>query len=510
LKGSTSPFYIFAMSVVTSYLALFLGLCLCLAGLLWLLLRLIGQLAARIRNRPSNHELLQALAGKETIGFFHPYCNAGGGGERVLWCAVAAVQLHYPGLHCVIYTGDCDVSRGEMLEKAVSSFGVKVNEASVHFVYLRRRRWVEASMWPRFTLLGQSLGSIFLGWEALCACRPDVFIDTMGYAFTLPLFSLVGRCRIGAYVHYPTISTDMLQRVRSRDVGTCNKEVVARSRVLTAAKLLYYQVFAVLYGFAGRFAEVVMTNSSWTRGHIEALWRIPKRTSTVFPPCDTKALQSLPLERAPMKGGGHLVLSVAQFRPEKDHPLQLRAFARFLRDSPEHRNTGDARVRLVVAGGCRDAGDRGRVEELRELCGSLGLRLQEADVENDWDVAIRTNLPLTELREVQSQAIVGLHTMRDEHFGISVVEFMAAGAIPLAHDSAGPRMDIVTPLDAESTGFLATDEDSYAKSLAQIFRMTSAERRALTARAREAVSDRFSEQAFQEAFAAAMLGSLRS
>lgn len=22
------------------------------------------------------------------IGFFHPYCNAGGGGERVLWCAI--------------------------------------------------------------------------------------------------------------------------------------------------------------------------------------------------------------------------------------------------------------------------------------------------------------------------------------------------------------------------------------------------------------------------------------
>ena len=27
-----------------------------------------------------------------TIGFFHPYCNAGGGGERVLWCAIKAIQ----------------------------------------------------------------------------------------------------------------------------------------------------------------------------------------------------------------------------------------------------------------------------------------------------------------------------------------------------------------------------------------------------------------------------------
>ena len=26
------------------------------------------------------------------IGFFHPYCDAGGGGERVLWCGIRAIQ----------------------------------------------------------------------------------------------------------------------------------------------------------------------------------------------------------------------------------------------------------------------------------------------------------------------------------------------------------------------------------------------------------------------------------
>lgn len=27
-----------------------------------------------------------------TIGFFHPFCNSGGGGERVLWSAIKALQ----------------------------------------------------------------------------------------------------------------------------------------------------------------------------------------------------------------------------------------------------------------------------------------------------------------------------------------------------------------------------------------------------------------------------------
>lgn len=26
------------------------------------------------------------------VGIFHPYANAGGGGERVLWCAIRALQ----------------------------------------------------------------------------------------------------------------------------------------------------------------------------------------------------------------------------------------------------------------------------------------------------------------------------------------------------------------------------------------------------------------------------------
>ena len=47
---------------------------------------------------------------------------------------------------------------------------------------------LEAATWPRFTMLGQSLGSIILGFEALLKFTPDIFIDTTGCAFmTLPL-----------------------------------------------------------------------------------------------------------------------------------------------------------------------------------------------------------------------------------------------------------------------------------------------------------------------------------
>lgn len=33
-----------------------------------------------------------SVGGRCVLGFFHPYCNAGGGGERVLWVAIRAIQ----------------------------------------------------------------------------------------------------------------------------------------------------------------------------------------------------------------------------------------------------------------------------------------------------------------------------------------------------------------------------------------------------------------------------------
>lgn len=51
------------------------------------------------------------------IGFFHPFCNAGGGGERVLWAAIRATQNRWPKATCVVYTGDQDVNKQKILER---------------------------------------------------------------------------------------------------------------------------------------------------------------------------------------------------------------------------------------------------------------------------------------------------------------------------------------------------------------------------------------------------------
>merc|ERR1740124_2100670 len=65
-------------------------------------------------------------------------------------------------------------------------------------------------------------------------------------------------------------------------------------------------------------------------------------------------------------------------------------------------------------------GDEARVSELKELASSLGV---------SKSVHFVLNQPYPVLKQLFGQASVGIHTMWNEHFGIGVVEMMAAGLI---------------------------------------------------------------------------------
>eukprot|EP01056_Protomagalhaensia_sp_Gyna25_P005735 Protomagalhaensia_sp_Gyna_25__5734@NODE_825_length_2546_cov_23_152772_g650_i0_p3_GENE_NODE_825_length_2546_cov_23_152772_g650_i0NODE_825_length_2546_cov_23_152772_g650_i0_p3_ORF_typecomplete_len114_score23_16Glycos_transf_1/PF00534_20/0_00081Glyco_trans_1_4/PF13692_6/0_18Glyco_trans_1_4/PF13692_6/5_6e03Glyco_trans_1_2/PF13524_6/0_15_NODE_825_length_2546_cov_23_152772_g650_i010311372 len=61
--------------------------------------------------------------------------------------------------------------------------------------------------------------------------------------------------------------------------------------------------------------------------------------------------------------------------------------------------------------------------------------------------------------------------MKDEHFGIAVVDLLVAGAVVVAHRSGGPMLDILRrPDESEGgspleLGLLATTEDEFVHAL---------------------------------------------
>lgn len=84
-------------------------------------------------------------------------------------------------------------------------------------------------------------------------------------------------------------------------------------------------MFSWLYGWAGRQSDVVMVNSSWTEDHINEIWKA-EHVQRVYPPCDIEEFRQIPRRLNP--DGIQTIVSLGQFRPEKDHPLQIRSMAK--------------------------------------------------------------------------------------------------------------------------------------------------------------------------------------
>lgn len=81
-------------------------------------------------------------------------------------------------------------------------------------------------------------------------------------------------------------------------------------------------------------------------------------------------------------------------------------------------------LKLIIIGSCRNDEDRERKKNMEDLAKHLAL-------ENS--VEIKCNISYQELMQTYQIASIGLHTMWNEHFGIGVVECMAAGLIVVAN-----------------------------------------------------------------------------
>lgn len=445
------------------------------------------------------------------VGFFHPFCNAGGGGERVLWAAIAATQRRWPSAICAVYTGDHDIDRGAIVVKVKDRFGISLREETMQFVYLTTRHFVLASTYPHFTLLGQSLGSLILAYDAFSLLVPDIFIDTMGYAFAVAFSKyLFPWIPTAAYVHYPTISTDMLSSLDDT-TGTKGIHSGAGSGWKGLIKKQYWHIFARLYGWVGRQIDVVMCNSTWTQNHIVQLWK-PKRTLTssktpntpfaqiLFPPCPVESLISsiplIPIPPSPPRQ--NIFLYIAQFRTEKNHSLILRAFARYLHHHYHPSATSPTNPpQLVLIGSVR-----ANTPDERHI---YNLRLETRELKINDSTTFICDAPFSLIKTYLAKSSVSVNGMYAEHFGIGNVEGLAAGLIPVVHRSGGPYLDIVVPWEGEEIGFHAETEEEFALAFERVLRMGEKEREEMRWRARES-SRRFGEAEFAEGWVGVVKG----
>lgn len=440
---------------------------------------------------------------RKIFGFFHPYCNAGGGGEKVLWKAVETTLQNDRDCVVAIYTGDNDVSGEEILANVTKRFEYTLDSSRIVFVFLTKRHLVDPQTWPKLTLLGQAFGSVVLAVEALWKLTPDVWCETMGYPFTYPFVRWLVNIPIVTYTHYPVISSDMLQKL------TLMPDFKRSIRL--QMKYFYWRFFMLLYSFAGRYVDIATTNSTWTQNHISNIWPQCSRR-IIYPPCSTEKLTSDQQEKSWDRENQAVI--IAQFRPEKRHTLIIHSFAMALKKIPQSQKVN--LPKLVFIGSTRSSIDQNYVEELKKLAYET-LEIPQKYVE------FKTDCEYEVMKGYLKRSSFGINAMWNEHFGIAVVEYAAAGLIPLVHASAGPLLDIVVPWDTttktqaiqedetNNTGFFFRDvsdpdytsiEGKKYPTLDDLFtrvsELSSKQKLEILTRAKECVLNKFSDEKFAQ------------
>jgi glycosyltransferase involved in cell wall biosynthesis len=239
------------------------------------------------------------------------------------------------------------------------------------------------------------------------------------------LSKAVNRAPLGYYyVHFPGEIRTRLDDLRSR-AG------VVGVKVLSLPPRLPQRLTEVRAAFDRRVERVefvptytrYLANSEFTADWVERLWGAP--ADVLYPPVRPSVV---PGDKQP------LILVLGRFfdpsfgHSKKQHEL-LATFAEL------HRSGRLAGWRMAIVGGC-DAANREYALQVRR--DAIGL-----------PVDVHVNAPGHLVERLLGDASLywhgaGLgedparHPERFEHFGISVVEAMAAGAVPLVFGAAGP------------------------------------------------------------------------
>jgi len=240
----------------------------------------------------------------------------------------------------------------------------------------------------------------------------DVIFNTHGdmLPFNFPAKRLV------TYVHFPTFT---IQRYFSK--------------YQRGFWRLYFEPYRMLQSFfiKGLSNSVVLTNSRFSASVIKE--NMGCEAEIVYPPVDVDNFYS--------GRKRNQIVSVGRYTPEKNYETLIRAM-----EKVEGAN-------CIIVGGRSGKVSGPYIAKLKGLIHNLKLEDR---------VTLLVGIPFRQLKQVLATSEIYVHPMIYEHFGISVVEAMASGCVPITHRSGGPYTDIV---DHDKYGFSFEDVEDLAEKI---------------------------------------------
>jgi len=219
---------------------------------------------------------------------------------------------------------------------------------------------------------------------------------------------------------------------------------------------LYYLPARAFYRERSKRIAEFLAVSDYTSEFVRKVWG--RGSKTLYPPCPVELYKSWNGSKE------DLAITVGRIVPEKRMHLL------------SHIATKLPGVRFVIVGSVASKTDGYYKSLERNAPSNLSIVLS----------------PLRKAREIVSKAKIYVHCARSEHFGITIVEAMAAGCVPVVHNSGGPR-EIVT----DEVGFRWENTEEAVQQMRKLIKEPELQTRLSKESAKRSLI--FSNEAFEAA-----------
>lgn len=271
--------------------------------------------------------------GKRTsIGFFHPNFKHDDRNMRILWMMIESILKKYQNdIQIILYTGDNNITNEDLskIVKKRCNIDVDMYISSITLIYLRSQYLIESNYMNLFTTVGRAIGSIILSFEALIRFVPEIYIDCLGYPFMYPCFYYLASIPVISYMNHSIINSNLDEQINDSDNASSNTpDFILRIALLSNIKFISYQIYSYVYGWCERCSTIIYCSSLSTKTNIESIWGA-SNVHVIYPPYDIKQFLEMPLFDH-NEQTIQTIISVGNFREEKNHELQIRAFHKLL------------------------------------------------------------------------------------------------------------------------------------------------------------------------------------